>query len=175
MWRENFHYCFWTKTQAHCHKCERMQRKESKAIPNDKHFESYNPVGILKLWDKSACSKVVQIELLICHWKGLETYISKVGSHSLVGVVSCYEQNSDSFFCASWYHLELLLLNLLIPFYNSHPYLIIESLKMHFGFSFCCKLGIQQYYLPISFDKPRYASSNKAISGIGPMIIYQFV
>ncbi len=76
------------KSQGHCHKCERMQRRESKAIPNDKHFESYNPVGILKLWDKSACSRVVQIELPICHWKGLETYISKVGSHSLVGVVS---------------------------------------------------------------------------------------
>jgi hypothetical protein len=61
------------KTQAHCHKCERMQRRESKAIPNNKHFESYNVVEILKLWDKSACSKVVQIELPICHCKGLET------------------------------------------------------------------------------------------------------
>jgi hypothetical protein len=68
--------------------CERMQRRESKTIPNNKHFESYNPMGILKLWDKNSCSKIVQIELPICHWKGLETHISKVGLHSLVGVVS---------------------------------------------------------------------------------------
>ncbi len=58
----------------------------------------------------------------------------------------------------------------MIPFQSFHSYLFIESLGMHFK-----KLGIQQDYLCISFDKPIYASSNKGISGIGSMIIYQFI